>query len=109
MSRLEHSVRVRVGRAFRDLLVGQKLAVIGTLFCLPPMMLLYLLVAEKEISIGIAREEQHGVEYLQRLGALLEDVPRRQAASASQSAGSMGASKRSCGRSRRSTSSTARS
>lgn len=59
----------------RDRKVWQKLAILGSLFCVPIVVLLYLLVSEKNIAIDFAVKETEGTAYLRPLRRLLEHVP----------------------------------
>lgn len=66
----ETSVRGR--GVFGGLKIWQKLAAICLAFSLPMAVLLYLLVAEKNIAIEFARKEFHGDTYQRQLRQLLE-------------------------------------
>jgi len=59
--------------------VGRKLTAIYIAFCVPIAVLLYLLVAEKNIAINFARKEMYGNAYLRPLQRLMQHVPQHKA------------------------------
>ncbi|MBA3712711.1 MAG: HAMP domain-containing protein [Pyrinomonadaceae bacterium] len=72
----------------RNLKIWQKLALLAFAFSIPIAVLLYLLVAEKNIAINFAEKEKMGTVYHRPLRKLLEAVPQHARAAA----GSEGAS-----------------
>ncbi len=65
----------------KNLKIWQKFALIAIALSIPIAVLLYLLVAEKNIAINFARKEVVGDSYLRPLRKLLEDVPQHGRAS----------------------------
>jgi twitching motility protein PilJ len=61
-------------RLVRDLSVGAKLGLIGAAFGIPILVLLYLLVAEQNVAIALARNERRGLEMVAPLRAVLAQM-----------------------------------
>jgi twitching motility protein PilJ len=61
-------------RLVRDLSVGAKLGVIGIAFGIPILVLLYLLVAEQNVAIELARNERRGLEMVAPLRTVLAQL-----------------------------------
>jgi twitching motility protein PilJ len=61
-------------RFVRDLSVGAKLGLIGVAFGIPILVLLYLLVAEQNVAIGLAQNERRGLEMVAPLRAALTQL-----------------------------------
>src|SRR5579884_2679298 len=59
--------------------ISRKLFILAAIYTIPILFLLYLLVAEKNISIDFAAQEQRGTEYLRVTRKLLEHVPQHRA------------------------------
>ncbi len=57
-----------------SLKIWQKLALISVLFCLPTLLTVYLLVAEKEIAIAFGNKERDGVRYLSALSHVQQET-----------------------------------
>src|SRR4029077_8140752 len=54
-----------------ELSVGAKLGLIGVAFGIPILVLLYLLVAQQNVAIALARQERQGLELVAPLRAVL--------------------------------------
>lgn len=65
---------------FRNLNVARKLVLLGIMFSLPVVLLLYFLVKEQNIAIEFGQQERKGVEYIKLVRQLLHDIQRHQVA-----------------------------
>ncbi len=75
---LDRPVRAAAGResaGFKDVPIGQKLALIALALALPIALLLYLLSQRDNEVITFASKERQGVEYLQPVVKLFEVLP----------------------------------
>jgi len=66
-------------KSLRDMKISTKFTLVSLAFALPIAILLYLLIAEKNIAIDFAQKEIYGNIYLRPLRGLLEHVPQHQA------------------------------
>jgi HAMP domain-containing protein len=65
---------------FRNLSVARKLVLLGFIFSLPVVLLLYFLVKEQNIAIEFGSQERKGVEYITPVRHLLHDIQKHQVA-----------------------------
>lgn len=65
---------------FRNLSVARKLILLGFVFSLPVVLLLYFLVKEQNIAIEFGSQERKGVEYINPVRHLLHDIQKHQVA-----------------------------
>lgn len=65
---------------FRNLTVARKLILLGIVFSLPVVVLLFLLVKEQNIAIEFGSQERKGVEYINPVRHLLHDIQKHQVA-----------------------------
>ena len=65
---------------FRNLKIGRKLVLLGIVFSVPVVVLLFLLIKEQNIAIDFGQNERTGVEYIKPVRQLLHDVQKHQVA-----------------------------
>src|SRR6266542_667221 len=69
----------RIAALLDNLSIGRKLFLLAAIYVIPIAVLLYLLVAEKNIAIDFADKELRGTEYLRVTRKLVEHVPQHRA------------------------------
>jgi uncharacterized membrane protein len=65
---------------FRNLKIGRKLVLLGIVFSVPVVVLLFLLVKEQNIAIDFGQNERRGVEYIKPIRQMLHDIQKHQVA-----------------------------
>jgi HAMP domain-containing protein len=65
---------------FRNLKIGRKLILLGIVFSVPVVVLLFLLIKEQNIAIDFGQNERRGVEYIKPIRQLLHNIQKHQVA-----------------------------
>ena len=65
---------------FRNLKIGRKLVLLGIVFSVPVVVLLFLLIKEQNIAIDFGQNERRGVEYIKPVRQLLHNIQKHQVA-----------------------------